>query len=106
MKSILIAYLFANGITSFQMVTYNEIHSELAEDCAIEIENTDSFQGYACRRYFDFLDTAKDLRSINRAWLSQADLSPEEREEVLYFIERGNRAMSYIVQRSNAVSQR
>ncbi len=106
MKSILIACLFANGVTSAQMVTYNEIHSELAEDCAIEIDEMDSLQGGACRRYFDFLSTAKDLRSINRAWLSQADLSPAEQEEVLYFIERGNRAMSYIVARSDDIAQR
>lgn len=106
MKGILIAYLAANAISSTQMVTYNEIHSELAEDCAIELDATDSMTGGACQRYFSFLENSRDLRSINREWLATATLSEGQRSELLYYVERGNRAMSYIVQRSEQRSGR
>ena len=102
MKGILIVYLAANALSSAQMVTYNEIHSELAEDCAFELDATDSMAGDACLRYFAFLETSRDLRVANREWLSTAALSAEERTELLHFVERGNRAMSYIVTRSES----
>ncbi len=103
MKGLLIAFFAVNGVTTAEMVTYNEIHSELAEDCAIEFESTDSIEGDACRRYFTFLDTSKDLRSINRQWLSEASLSAEQQAAVLHFVQRGNTAMSYIVERSRVL---
>ena len=103
MKGILIACLAANALSNAQMVTYNEIHSELAEDCAIELDATDSMTGGACKRYFAFVDNSSDLRAVNRSWLSTATLSEKQRSELLYYVERGNRAMSYIMQRSETL---
>ena len=105
MKSILIAYLLANGVSTFQLVVYNEIHAELAEDCALEVEKTESIDGEACRRYFDFRGSSDDLRAINQQSLPHAELTQAQREEALYFIERGNRAMRYIVHNAKDLHQ-